>query len=184
LVPVCLQRRIELLNGVYNDWNRLHKGFIRATQKPRLSTLKEIALANDITLVKKVNNQKECFKTIADLLEEISKTDFQFERRSYRLPELQGIATARNINLKVKEKKLIEGWAGKPKGLLQVLWETRWINPDVPLKNHIKAGKPGQDFEDNGELKANIAPFVLKDIMVSRPDFRSSTSCNRNIRRE
>jgi hypothetical protein len=85
------------------------KGYIRATQKPRLSTLKEIAIANDITLVKKVSNQKERFKTIANLLEEISKTDFQFERRSYCLPKLQGMATARNMNLKVKEKKLNEG---------------------------------------------------------------------------
>jgi hypothetical protein len=152
------------------------RGFLRASQKPRLPKLKEIAIANSIALIKRVNNEKERLKTIADLLEEISKTDFQFERRSYRLPELQGIATARNIDLKVKENKLIEGWVGKPKGLLQVLWETGWINPDVPLKTYIKSGKPGRDFEDNGDLKATLAPFVLKHLMVSRPDFQKELS--------
>jgi hypothetical protein len=98
--------------------------------------LKEIAIANHIALPKKVDNQKERFKMIADLLEEISKTNFQFERRGYRLPELQGVATDRNINLKVKERKLIEEWSGEPKGLLQVLWETgsKLVNQDVILK--------------------------------------------------
>jgi hypothetical protein len=165
-------------NKTYKDLRKEleDEGLIRATQKPRLLKLKEIAIANNIALAKKVSNQKERFKTIADLLEDISKTDFQFERRSYRLPELQGIATARNIDLKVIESKLIEGWAGKPKGLLQVLWETGWINPDVDLKKYIKAGKPGRDFEDDGDLKADVAPFVLKHLMVSRPDFKQELS--------
>jgi hypothetical protein len=165
-------------NKSYKDLRKelTDRGFIRATEKPRLPSLKQIAIANDIALVKRVDNEKERFKTIADLLEDISKTNFQFERRSYRLPELQGIATAREINLKVKEKKLVEGWTGKPKGLLQVLWETGWIDPDVPLKTYVKAGKPGRDFEDNGDLKATVAPFVLKHLMVSRPDFQQELS--------
>ena len=88
---------------------------------------------NGITLTKRLDNRKERPKTIAELIDELSALNFQFDRRSYRLPELQEIATIRNIVLVVKEKKLIEGWTGKPKGLKQVLWETGWIDPSVPL---------------------------------------------------
>jgi hypothetical protein len=72
----------------------------------------------------------------------------------------------------VKERKLVNVWTGKPKGLLQVLCETGWINPDADLKKYIKAGKLGHDFEDDGDLKADVAPFVLKHLMVSQPDFK------------
>ena len=143
-----MARFLEKENKSYKDLRKEleDRGFIRATEKPRLPRLKEIAIANEIALFKQVDNERERFKTIADLLKDISKTDFQFERRSYRLPELQRIATARDINLKVKERKIIDGWIGKPKGLLQVLWETGWINLDVPLKTYVKAGQPGRDF--------------------------------------
>jgi hypothetical protein len=110
-------------------------------------------------------------------------------KRSYDLPELQGIATAQNIDLKVKERTLVEGWAGKPKGLLQVLWGTGWINPDVALKEYIKAGKPGCDFEHNGDLKANVALKCCETPHGVIPRFQARTfgpptSCDQNIWQE
>jgi hypothetical protein len=91
--------------------------------------LEELATQNGIELTKQLNNQKERPKTIAELIEELSATNFRFDRRSYCLPELQETATIRNIILVVKERKLVEGWAGKPLGLKQMLWETGWTIP-------------------------------------------------------
>jgi hypothetical protein len=56
---------------------------------------------------------------------------------------------------------------GKPKDLKQVLWETGWINPSIPLSTYIKNGKKGHNFVDNGDLKTYIAPFVLHHLMKS-----------------
>ncbi len=38
------------------------------------------------------------------------------------------LATSCNVNIQVLKRKKIEGWARKPKGLFQVLWEIRWLN--------------------------------------------------------
>ena len=45
-----------------------------------------------------------------------------------KLKDLQRAAS--NIRLPIEEmkQKVIEGWEGKPKGLLQILWERGWID--------------------------------------------------------
>jgi hypothetical protein len=61
------------------------------------------------------------------------------------LKELQELAVSCNLDIWVAERKKIEGWAGKPKGLLfQVLWETGWIDPELPRSKYNKAGKKGE----------------------------------------
>jgi hypothetical protein len=55
------------------------------------------------------------------------------------------------------------------------------------LKEYIKAGKPGRDFKDNGDLKANVVPFVAETPHEVMPRFQARTfgrptSCDRNIR--
>lgn len=44
---------------------------------------------------------------------------------------LRTIAERLNIPTRVKERKIREGWAGKPKGLLQICWERRLIPADT-----------------------------------------------------
>jgi hypothetical protein len=98
---------------------------------------------------------------------------------------LQEIATIRNIVLVVKERKLVEGWAGKQKGLKQVLWETGWIDPSIPLCTYIKNGKnKGHNFLDNGDLKTGIAPFVLRHLMKSQLDFASEPTGLQHLAKE
>jgi hypothetical protein len=79
---------------------------------------------------------------------------------------------------------LVEGWAGKPKGLKQVLWETGWIDPSVPLSTYIKNGKKGCDFQDNGDLKTCVAPYVLRHLMKSRLDFVRETTDLQHLAKE
>ena len=42
--------------------------------------------------------------------------------------ELEDLAKRNDILLTYKTTVVEEGWLGKPKKLLQVLWERRWIN--------------------------------------------------------
>jgi hypothetical protein len=50
-------------------------------------------------------------------------------------------------------------------------FDTRWINLELPRSKYNKAGKKGQDFDDNGKLKPEIAHLILTNLMASRPDF-------------
>jgi hypothetical protein len=45
-----------------------------------------------------------------------------------RLSLLQTAARNNGIPIKEEMPKIIEGWEGKPNGLLQVLWERGWID--------------------------------------------------------
>jgi hypothetical protein len=44
----------------------------------------------------------------------------------------------------VIDRKKIEGWTGKPKDLLQVLWKTWWINPELLRSKYNRAGNKGE----------------------------------------
>jgi hypothetical protein len=63
-------------------------------------------------------------KTCAELVTNIQATQLTLEQREYHLKELQELAVSCNLDIWVVEQRKIEGWAGKPKGLFQVLWET------------------------------------------------------------
>jgi hypothetical protein len=38
------------------------------------------------------------------------------------------LCSPRNISITVQEQEVKGGWLGKPKGMLQILWERGWIN--------------------------------------------------------
>jgi hypothetical protein len=50
------------------------------------------------------------------------------EQRNYTRKELQTFATRHGINIFEDKQKIIGGWMGQPKGLLQVLWERGLIS--------------------------------------------------------
>jgi hypothetical protein len=76
-----------------------------------------------------------------------------------------------NIGMNITCHNHVPRWVRKLKGLFQVLWETRWINPELPRSKYSKAGKKGQDFDYNGKLKPKIAHLSLTHLMASHPDF-------------
>jgi hypothetical protein len=50
---------------------------------------------------------------------------------------LQQAAEARGISPVEEYEKIKEGWAGKPKGLLQVCWEHGLLKPTVPVEIYL-----------------------------------------------
>jgi hypothetical protein len=63
-----------------------------------------------------------------------------------RLVDIQRATTNNGVPLKETLQKKIDGWEGKPKGLLQVLWERGWINNDDSwaYKNYTITGKKNE----------------------------------------
>ncbi len=45
------------------------------------------------------------------------------------MDEIKEIANRHGVDLQYQKANITEGWHGKPKGLLQILWERGWINP-------------------------------------------------------
>jgi hypothetical protein len=79
------------------------------------------------------------------------------------LPQLQDQCKALNLSITCTEEITIEGWVNKPKGLLQILFERGWINPDN-LKQYTENGK----MDEMGNLKEETS---IKLLLQKQPDF-------------
>jgi len=55
----------------------------------------------------------------------------------WTLEELQILASSPGISCKAEEDEILQDWIGKPKDLLQILWEHGWINPCKKLQNYV-----------------------------------------------
>jgi len=72
----------------------------------------------------------------------------------------------------------------KPKGLLQILWERGWIDPNENINNYLKdkrkiwldpRGKVLQEFENDAKK------FVLTDLLSECPDFKFEKSAMQKL---
>jgi hypothetical protein len=143
----------------------------------------ELAEQHGVSKMKLVSNIKTREKYNHELVEDITRSGTRLENRTYRKPELLETANRLQIPTTVSECKMVEGWAGKSKGLLQVLWETGWID-EFQLAKYIKNGKRGRDFNEDNSLKEEVKPFVLRYLMETRSDFASEESDLQHLGRE
>jgi hypothetical protein len=60
-------------------------------------------------------------KACAKLVTGIQASQLTLEQQKYHLKELQELATSCNLDIRLNKRNKMEGWAGKPKGLFQVL---------------------------------------------------------------
>jgi len=93
--------------------------------------------------------------------------------------EIQRLAIENGIELEEEIDETTQGWLNQPKGLLQVLWERGWINPDVPLSDYIK-DKRESWLDDKGQLlpafKDDFQKFSLTYLLSECPDFKHEKS--------
>jgi len=89
--------------------------------------------------------------------------------------EIQRLAIENGIELEEEIDETTQGWLNQPKGLLQVLWERGWINPDVPLSDYVK-DKRESWLDDKGQLlpafKDDFQNFSLMYLLSECPDFK------------
>jgi hypothetical protein len=116
----------------------------------------------DIGVFKTVNRTR---KQLADALKDVG-VDVDSARP---VSELKGFANQHGVALQHRKMHGIEGWEGKPKGLLQVLWERGWISPDecrridntgkmvntsfYTLKGKKNPNTPPGDFNESSSLR-------------------------------
>ena len=86
------------------------------------------------------------------------------------LQYLRQLAQQHNMPIEYQETKKIEGWCLKPKGMLHILWERGFIDPQKTNRqiwNEFNVDHK-KDAEDN-----NIAGTSLKEMIGNLPDFKN-----------
>lgn len=107
-------------------------------QRPSVRNLRPLTEDNGIRTTKTVDMIVHQDKTIEELKKALAAAGFAFEHRNYGLPELEELCSLRNTTTNVTHPRILEGWCGRPKGLLQILYERGMINPAVPLRQYKK----------------------------------------------
>jgi hypothetical protein len=72
-------------------------------------------------------------KTKIELLKDLRQSRHDTTKQQYLKADLLALCGQRNILVTVEECQVKEGWLGKPKGMLQILWECGWIDSTKKL---------------------------------------------------
>ena len=96
------------------------------------------------------------------------------------MSEIKDIANRHGIDLQYRKARVTEGWHGKPKGLLQILWERGWIDPCkcASFKQDKTAGKIVNTsfYTINGRKDPQTGQFLdsssLRALMGQCTDFK------------
>jgi hypothetical protein len=93
-----------------------------------------------------------------------------------KLMDIQAAARNNGIPLEIKKTKFHEGWEGKPKGLLQVLWERGWIDnsDNKAYQNYTIMGKKDEFNPIHPETS-------LKHLMNSCVDFEEEETMLQSV---
>ena len=94
--------------------------------------------------------------------------------KHYSRDQLHQLALENEIVLTFTEPVVIPGWLGKPKGLLQVLWERGWIN-EVEIGIYSVDGED-EHRDENNQVKDEFQRYVLRTLMRNCADFREEKS--------
>ena len=89
--------------------------------------------------------------------------------------QLQDRCKDLNLPITKEEAKIIEGWVGKPKGALQLLYERGWVNPRCIGQYTAEGKKNGPSLslncnDDDGDRSG--CNFSIRSIMKKQDDFR------------
>ena len=87
----------------------------------------------------------------------------------YRWGGLQSLCKENNISISEEVDKISEGWVEKPKGMLQILFERRWIDPSKDRKYYTKSGKKDMYGVTDNQLS-------LESLLSNCDDFRNELS--------
>jgi hypothetical protein len=88
------------------------------------------------------------------------------EQRGHTKKELQTFATRHGIDLFEDKEGIIGGWQGKPKGLLQVLWERGLISEGSLEKYTLEGRKDAITGQTDSQ-------FSLRHLMAECTDFKN-----------
>jgi hypothetical protein len=85
----------------------------------------------------------------------------------------------RNISVTIEEQNVKEGWLGKPKGMLQIVWEPGWIDltkvVTVRSMRYSNDGKK-EHFGQDGKLKEASRQYALSYLLQQCTNFKDEKS--------
>jgi len=87
--------------------------------------------------------------------------------------QLQKRCEDNDIAISEKRWKVKQGWFNQPKGMLQILWERGFIDPNIPL-SELEKRYPVGGRKDN--LRQVIPGTAMKEILAALPDFAGEKS--------
>ena len=98
--------------------------------------------------------------------------------QQYKLGQLTKLAGRYSLSTIFEDSQKIPGWLGKPKGMLQVLWERGLINPNIPL----------QKYKIRGHKDATTGKIVegtsLRELMQKQLDFQTERTYLQSLGRD
>ena len=116
------------------------------------------------------NEEKTVKYTRSFLIDRIKeKTGLQQIRGN--LDKVQKIATKLNIPTEIHIKKILEGWQGKVKGMMQVLWECGILDMSMSSKELMRLYS--KEFKKDKHTKQNIPGTSMKELVSNLPDFKN-----------
>jgi hypothetical protein len=119
-------------------------------------------------------------KTKSELLKELRQSGYYgTTKQQYLKEDLVALCNPRNISVTIKVQKVKEGWLGKPKGMLQILWERGWIDSSkVVTARSMRYSKDGkkEEFGEDGKLKEAIRQYALSYLLQQCTNFKDEKS--------
>ena len=122
---------------------------------------------------RKTGEIKSITKSKADLKKELKDKGYYVRGHCAR-EKIERLAKDHEIELTCRIEVIEEGWVGRPKGLLQVLWERGWIDEKRISEYSLKGTK--NQMDDNGNILPQYRHFVLRTLMFEFTDFKKEKS--------
>ncbi len=82
-----------------------------------------------------------------------------------RKDELQILCKQNNIPIEEELDEVVEGWEGKPKGMLQILWERGFGDPSRKKEDYTLQGKKDAFEKVNPKISLNHLMSLLTDFI-------------------
>ena len=98
-------------------------------------------------------------RTRMELVQDLKRKGFKL-KSSYSKEEIKRLARQNNIPLTVEERKIEPGWCNKSKGLLQILYERGFINPEDKISKYTVNGKKTH-LDENKQVKEEFKAYHL-----------------------
>jgi hypothetical protein len=109
----------------------------------------------------------------------ISTKEFKPTKNCNKL-QLKQLASDFQIATVHEVDQIIEGWMGKPKGVLQILYERGFIDTARPLTDYSLDGK--DEWKDEfGEIFPRYLPFCLRHLLAECSDFKNEVTSMENL---
>jgi hypothetical protein len=123
-------------------------------------------------------------RTKAEILKDIRNATGNAMHGFKTVDEVHQLAALHDIAIEVEVDKVKAGWVGKPKGLLQILWERGFVDENNVDKYRMNGAKDWYEIDEDGKTTTKLKPeheddfkkYSLVHLMTECADFKNEKS--------